>query len=83
MLQALAEFHFFRPEHLNNPRWPKSYQWNKAKEEFKMFWESGTQRIGEYDAQGWKNKDEDEDIKDEDDWKEQQNQWKEIECKFS
>ena len=80
MLQALAEFHFFRPDHLNSSKWSKPHQWNKAKEEFRKFWEGGIQRIGENDAEGWL-RDQDEDIKNEHDWKERQQQWKDNECK--
>ena len=54
MLQALAEFHFFRPEHLDvdekeNPRG----QLEQARSEFKRFWNCGAKRIGEEAAEGW------------------------------
>jgi hypothetical protein len=56
MLQALAEFHFFRPYHLlNDPRLSKHDRSIRALNEFQTFWEYGVPRIGDTtsSAEGW------------------------------
>jgi hypothetical protein len=49
MLQALAEFHFFRPSQLNEL---KSVEHERK---FEKFWESKVPRIGEEFPDGWAN----------------------------
>ncbi|KAI3422493.1 hypothetical protein GPALN_012999 [Globodera pallida] len=55
VMQALAEFHFFRPEIYKNfrPNTKPHLMQQKLKEGFKCFWCSGLARIGEPAANGW------------------------------
>jgi hypothetical protein len=54
MLQALAEFHFFRPYHLlNDPRLSKHDRSIRAINLFQTFWESKVPRIGDAEPEGW------------------------------
>ncbi|KAL3083341.1 hypothetical protein niasHS_011143 [Heterodera schachtii] len=55
VLQALAEFHFFRPEVYKNfrPDTKPHVMQQELKKGFKTFWTSGLPRIGEPGANGW------------------------------
>ncbi|KAI3418000.1 hypothetical protein GPALN_010595 [Globodera pallida] len=55
VMQALAEFHFFRPEIENKfiPDTKPDLVQKKLKKSFKTFWCSGLPRIGEPAANGW------------------------------
>ena len=57
MLQALAEFHFFRPAHLdqnkNDQKESPQAHLERARSEFAGSWNCGATRIGEEAAEGW------------------------------
>ena len=53
--QALLEYEFFRPAHVQRQEYKKEISMHRTISMFESFWDSEVPRVGEEDAEGWAN----------------------------